>query len=180
LSSDFVVALRREPGTVDLEVAALTADPFTNLPVVILEARGSLCGAVTLPITIGIGEASAIAAELDDIALDRPLAHQLMAEMLLKLGGAVERVELHEAGENVFCATIHIVLPKPCAGGVVALDARASDAIALALRTKAPIRVAREVALRGLAPWAEAIEPSLESMAALSALGDDAFGKWKM
>ncbi len=124
---------------IDMRVASLTVDPFTNMPIVVLKCRD---GRQSVAIWIGMIEASAIATELDRIELDRPMTHDLMATMLERCRVAVDRIEVHDLRDNTFYATVYLKQPD---GGEVALDARPSDAIALALRTHAPIRVAQKV-----------------------------------
>ncbi len=124
---------------IDMKVASLTVDPFTNMPIVVLkcvEDRQSVA------IWIGMIEASAIATELDRIELDRPMTHDLMATMLERCGVTVDRIEVHDLRDNTFYATVFLRQPD---GVEIALDARPSDAIALALRAHAPIRVAQKV-----------------------------------
>ncbi len=124
---------------VDMRVCSLTVDPFTNMPIVILKDPD---GRQSLPIWVGIVEASAIATELEGIKLDRPTTHDLIRTLLTVAGLSVDRIEVHDLQEGTFYATIQI---RQQNGECIALDARPSDAIALALRTGAPIRVAQTV-----------------------------------
>jgi bifunctional DNase/RNase len=174
--------------TLSMKVASLTVDPFTSLPVVIL--RDDL-DQTAVPISVGLSEASAIAAELDGIELERPMTHHLMSEMLDKAGVVVEYIVVRDVEENTFFATVHLLLP---CGTEVVQDARPSDALALALRCKADIRVASRVIrkllrLESPGPWQVAHAPpgvdysvdySVDEGAdLLEGLGDEAFGKWK-
>jgi bifunctional DNase/RNase len=178
-----------------MAVSSLTVDPFTSTPIVVLKCRE---GRQSLAIWIGLVEASAIATELDKIELDRPMTHDLMAELVKRMGAEVLRVEVTDLRENTFFATLVV---KGADGKEHGFDARPSDAIALALRLRAPIRVAQKVIdrarkmdlrldppapnLRAEARRAEARghdhaesnEPSPEILESLSAV---AFGKWKM
>jgi bifunctional DNase/RNase len=124
---------------IDMRVASLTVDPFTNMPIVVLKCEE---GRQSVAIWIGMIEASAIATELDRIELDRPMTHDLMASMLERCSVRVDRIEVHDLRDNTFYATVYLRQPD---GEVIALDARPSDAIALALRAHAPIRVAQKV-----------------------------------
>jgi bifunctional DNase/RNase len=124
---------------IDMRVASLTVDPFTNMPIVVLKCPD---GRQSVAIWIGMIEASAIATELDRIELDRPMTHDLMAMMLERCRVSVDRIEVHDLRDNTFYATVFLKQPD---GLEVALDARPSDAIALALRAHAPIRVAQKV-----------------------------------
>jgi bifunctional DNase/RNase len=166
--------------TLSMKVASLTIDPFTSLPVVIL--RDDL-DRNAVPISVGLSEASAIAAELDGIELERPMTHHLMSELLCKAGVVVDRVVVRDVVDNTFFATVHLVLP---CGTTVAQDARPSDALALALYCGAEIRVAARVLeklirLEASERWftVPPAPPVDESSEYLEGLSDDAFGKWK-
>lgn len=130
------------PAFLAMKVSALTVDPLTGVPLAIL--TDDLSG-TSVPVGIGLGEASAIAAELDSIDLERPMTHQLMSELLRAAGARVVRVELREMPEArgarssaVFGATVALELAD---GTPVEREARPSDALALALRSGAPIWV---------------------------------------
>ncbi|MBI5480452.1 MAG: bifunctional nuclease family protein [Deltaproteobacteria bacterium] len=166
---------------VEMKVAALTIDPFTNMPILVLK---DLKGRNPVPIWIGRSEASAIAAELEKVELARPMTHDLMKVMLGAVGVAVTRVEVTDLRENTFYATI--VLCRE--GKTFVIDARPSDAIALALRASCSIRVARKVNeksrsldLRSLDRDGAAgpVDPETYRHF-LETLSEDAFGKWKM
>lgn len=172
-----------------MQVSALAVDPLTNVPVVILADR---VGGTTLPIGIGLGEAPAIAAELDGIELERPMTHQLMAGLLEAAGARVVRIELRDSVTAKVSAAIVIERDGP-GGFVTERPARASDALALALRCAAPIWVAVAVldrSAREAPSWGAPDSPLDEDMfdsfeepsdpALLERLGDEAFGKWKM
>jgi hypothetical protein len=117
---------------IEMVVAGLTIDPANNAPVVILREKDS---ERVLPIWIGVIEASAIAFELEKVKLTRPMAHDLLKDAIRELGGTVERVVVADLRENTYYATVLLGY----AGRTIALDARPSDAIALALRAAAPI-----------------------------------------
>jgi bifunctional DNase/RNase len=128
------------PAFIAMKVSALAVDPLTGVPMAILTDDRS---GMSLPVGIGLGEASAIAAELDDIDLERPMTHQLMSDLLRAAGARVARVELRDMvgsdSSAMFSATVALEL----AGGAwVEREARPSDALALALRSGAPIWVA--------------------------------------
>lgn len=161
-------------------VSALAVDPITGVPMVIL--MDELGGSV--PVGIGLGEASAIAAELDDIALERPMTHQLLAELISAAGARIARIELRDTGATTFCAAITIECPR---GNVVERPARPSDAFALALRLDCAVWVCPSVlerAGRTQPAMDHDLELDLAAAAAdpmhLDALGPEAFGKWKM
>jgi hypothetical protein len=121
-----------------MKVTGLTIDPFTNMPIIILKDDEEK---TALPIWIGLIEASAIATEIEKIQLARPMTHDLMKNILGELAVQVLRVEVHDLADNTFYACIRLHQD----GKDIVMDSRPSDAIALALRTKAPIYVDRKV-----------------------------------
>jgi hypothetical protein len=94
-----------------------------------------------LPIFIGVPEAQAIAIELNDVTPPRPMTHDLMKNVLDILEARLERVVIHSLEKGTF----HGKLVLACEGQLTDVDSRPSDAIALALRYKAPILVAEAV-----------------------------------
>jgi bifunctional DNase/RNase len=123
----------------EAEVKALLVDPMNNAPVMLLKDRNST---KAMPIWIGEAEAMSIALELQGQKFPRPLSHDLMRDILEAMGGKLERVVISSLKEGTFYATLYIRTP---AGQLKEIDARPSDSIALALRTKAPIYIADEV-----------------------------------
>jgi len=119
-------------------VRGLTLDPVTNAPIVILKAEG---GRRLLPIWIGLFEANAIALEMEKIATQRPMTHDLLKSIVEALGARVDRAVVDDLEENTFHASIYL----RAGDAERRLDARPSDAIALALRAQAPIFVTRDV-----------------------------------
>ncbi len=115
-----------------VRVASLGLDKASNTPVVILQ---ELDGERVLPIWIGPGEASAIAMELAGMKFSRPLTHDLFTSMLQGLGSELQRVLITKVVDNTYHA--ELILKRD--GGIVSIDARPSDSIAIALRAKAPI-----------------------------------------
>lgn len=122
-----------------MTVGALTLDQTTKTPIVVLRDPDNK---LNLPIWIGLLEATSMAAELEGIKPERPMTHDLMRNLLAELGGAVEAIQVTELRGNTYHAQI---LVKTREGKLVAVDARPSDAISLALRTKSPIYVAKQV-----------------------------------
>ncbi|WP_068549198.1 bifunctional nuclease family protein [Thermosulfidibacter takaii] len=117
-----------------MKVAKIILDPFTNSPIVVLkdmEERRAL------PIWIGLFEANAIAMKLEDVVTPRPMTHDLIANILESLKATVERIVVNDLIENTFYARICLSTPE----GTMEIDSRPSDAIAIALRTDAPIFV---------------------------------------
>jgi hypothetical protein len=121
-----------------MKVSGITNDPLTNTPIVILKNEDDK---KVLPIWIGLLEANAIVSVLDKIQFSRPMTHDLIKNILAGLGVSVSRIEINDLVNNVFYATIHFVMD----GKDILVDARPSDAIALALRTDSPIYVREEV-----------------------------------
>ncbi len=122
----------------EVQLEGLALDMTTNTPVVILSPSGL---DKVLPIWIGHAEAWAIAMELSGVGSNRPLTHDLMKRIVDGLDSEVLRIEVTELREQTFFAVVY--LSKN--GGEQAIDARPSDSIALALKTKAPIFVNSEL-----------------------------------
>ena len=114
-------------------------DPSSGTPIIILKDINS---ETMLPIWVGAYEANAIALEIEKISPQRPMTHDLLRNIILEMGASVERVVVTELRDNTFFATINM---KDRAGEPVMIDARPSDAIALALRVDCPIFVNEEV-----------------------------------
>jgi bifunctional DNase/RNase len=118
----------------EMVIKGLMVDPVTNMPIVILRDK---TGDRVLPIWVGIFEANAIALQIENIATPRPMTHDLLRNVIRDLNGTVDRVVVCDLKETTFYALIYLNV----GGESVAVDARPSDAIALALRTQAPIFV---------------------------------------
>lgn len=121
-----------------VQVFGVLTDENTKTSVVVLRA---VEGEETLPIQIGLPEASAIFVALHGVVLPRPMTHDLAADLIEKLGGKLEKVEVVDLREGTFYGLLHVRKGQQ----TIRIDCRPSDAIALALRTKAPIFVADEV-----------------------------------
>ena len=128
----------KKSDSIQMSVGGLTLDPVTKTPIVILKDADNK---LNLPIWIGLLEATAMATELEGIKMARPMTHDLLKNTLAELGGSVDYVEITELKENTYYALINLNI----AGKELTLDSRPSDAIALALRTKSPIYVAKAV-----------------------------------
>jgi len=120
-------------------VGGLTLDPTTKMPIVVLKDPDNK---LNLPIWIGPLEAASMATEIEGIKPQRPMTHDLMRNLVGELGATIESVEITELKENTYFARIEL---KTREGGPLRIDSRPSDAIALALRTKSPIYVAKAV-----------------------------------
>ncbi len=159
-------------------ISGITMDPVTNSPIVILK---EIDGEETLPIWIGLLEATAIASELEGIKFARPMTHDLLKNFLDTLGVKVKKVEVCDLRDNTYYALIHYEFN----GQVFTMDARPSDALALSLRVKAPIFVSDEV-LRKSMQVESSQEPRQKSERAkgwqeiLESLDPEDFGKYKM
>jgi bifunctional DNase/RNase len=123
---------------VEVAVSRIALDAQSQAFVVILEERA---GNRALPIWIGRPEAEAIAAHLNEVKRDRPMTHDLAASLVTGLGGLLRRVQVTSVVQGTFIAELHIAR----AGSNVIVDARPSDAIAIALRLGAPIFVAESL-----------------------------------
>jgi len=119
---------------VEMSVKGLMVDPVTNMPIVILRDAENQR---VLPIWVGPVEANAIALQIENIAPPRPMTHDLLRNLLAELGATLARVVIADLRENTFYAYLELHR----GGEVQLLDARPSDAIALAIRTKAPVFV---------------------------------------
>lgn len=161
-----------------MKVQGLAIDPYTNVPIVILKDGDDKN---SLPVWIGVLEASAIASQIEKIEFSRPMTHDLLSEVLKNVNVGVERVELNDLRDNVYYATIHLTKPD----GVFKLDARPSDAIALALRTGSPIFVDTSVLEKSkiletkTEPSGDGCKPEADADG-LDSLSPDSFGKYKM
>ena len=119
---------------IEMLIKGLMVDPITNTPIVILKDKQ---GDRVLPIWVGIFEANAIALQIENIATPRPMTHDLLRNVIKDLDGQVERIVVSDLKDNTFYAVIYLIVR----GETIAVDARPSDAIALALRTRSPILV---------------------------------------
>ena len=122
----------------EMKIEGLTVDPLTNMPIVILKdvETGN-----SVPIWIGLLEASAIATQLEDVQLPRPMTHDLLKNILERLKVEVVRVEINDLRDNTFYATIYLQMGTK----KYEIDSRPSDAIAIALRTNSSIYMSEEV-----------------------------------
>lgn len=123
---------------VEVTVKGVTVDLQSNSPVVVLEDSKAK---KLMPIWIGVSEARAIATELEDIVLPRPMTHDLMKNLLVGLDASLRKIVITELKNNTFYAVVYVKHKRRS----LQFDARPSDAIALALRFKAPIYVKKNV-----------------------------------
>jgi bifunctional DNase/RNase len=151
---------------IEMTIKGLMVDPITNMPIVILRDED---GRRVLPIWMGSFEANAIALQIENIETPRPMTHDLLRNIIEDLKANVEKIVVCDLKDNTFYALIHLRL----GGEAVAIDARPSDAIALALRVRAPILVDEDVIDNAktldfspgnanpeqLAKWLESLDP---------------------
>ena len=123
---------------VQMKVWKLAFDERTDTPVVILQESG---GKRILPIWIGQAEARAIAMEMAKQKFQRPLTHDLMKTIIEGLGARIRKITIADLKDNTFYAKLFVEKDDE----IIGIDARPSDSIALALRTKSPIYVADEL-----------------------------------
>jgi uncharacterized protein len=124
---------------IEVKIGALIMDPNSNTPIVVLK---SLDSETILPIWVGAFEANAIALEIEKIVPQRPMTHDLLRNLIIEIGLKVKRIIINDLRENTFYALIDL---EDADGKPLNLDARPSDAIALALRLDCPIMVEKKV-----------------------------------
>jgi bifunctional DNase/RNase len=155
VSAGWACFLAAQPATgtlLEVRVRGVTVDPQAGSPVVLLE---ELQGDRVLPIWVGVFEARAIAMEMDHVAPPRPLTHDLLKSIIEGVKAQVTKVAIIDLKDNTFYAQIALTT----GAASLQIDARPSDAIALALRVKAPIYVAKTVLDRAPAIELQTDEP---------------------
>lgn len=159
---------------IEMSIKGLMVDPITNMPIVILKDKE---GERVLPIWVGIFEANAIALQIENISTPRPMTHDLLRNIITDLDGQVDRIVVSDLKDNTFFAIIHLTVR----GERVAIDARPSDAIALALRTRSPILVEETVIDNAkTADFGSERADSDRLQKWLESLDPDELGKYKM
>jgi bifunctional DNase/RNase len=159
---------------IEMTIKGLMIDPVTSTPIVVLR---DLEGQRVLPIWVGVFEANAIAVQIENVTLPRPMTHDLLRNVITDLRAEVERIVVSDLRDNTFFAVIQLLVQ----GERVAIDARPSDAIALALRARAPIFVEDHVI-----DHARQSEPAAQNGEAerlqkwLENLDPEEMGKYKM
>ncbi len=159
---------------IEMTIKGLMIDPVTNMPIIILRDKD---GHRVLPIWVGVFEANAIALQIENVTTPRPMTHDLLRNVIQDLQASVVKIVVSDLKENTFYALIYIRRN----GELVAVDARPSDAIALALRASVPIFVeevvienARSIDISPEKADSERLQKWLES------LDPDELGKYKM
>jgi hypothetical protein len=159
---------------VEMKIRGLMMDPATNMPIVVLkDAQGS----AVLPIWVGVYEANAIALEIEKVQTPRPMTHDLLRNVLLGLNVHVRKVVVSDLRDDTFYALFWIERD----GSMMSIDARPSDALALALRMDCPIFVEDQV-LRTSKSSDTVTEKSTneELRKWLENLSDEDLGRYKM
>jgi len=160
---------------IEMTIKGLMIDPITNMPIIILRDQE---GQRILPIWVGVFEANAIALQIENVQTPRPMTHDLLKNVIDDLSARVDRIVVTELKENTFYALIHLRTN----GHSIEVDARPSDAIALALRTQSPIFV-EEAVIQNARSVENARESSMDVTRLqkwLENLSDDELGKYKM
>lgn len=160
----------------EVKVMGIVVDPKASNPVVVLV---DLTGQKALPIWIGVFEAEAISRGLEDVVTLRPMTHDLMKQILDTFQASLTRVVISDIKENTFYANLYLNVE----GRELVVDSRPSDAIALAVRVKAPIFIAESVVevTKQLGLFASNIlEEQDELKAIIENMKPEDFGKFKM
>jgi bifunctional DNase/RNase len=160
---------------VEMRIRGLMMDPNTNMPIVVLKDVSS---DTVLPIWVGIFEANAIFNEIEKTAAIRPATHDLTRNLIQYMNGRLDRVVITELKNDTFYAALWLTH----AGETMIVDARPSDAIALALRADCPIYVAEAVLavarINSSGPPENANADQLQKW--LEGLPDEDLGRYKM
>ena len=156
-----------------MSIKGLMLDPVSNSPIVVLKDENEK---FFLPIWVGIFEANAIALQLENISTPRPMTHDLLRNMIAELDGRVTRIVINDLRDSTFFAQIRLLVGEK----TLEVDARPSDAIALALRAEAPIFVAQSVLdqAQTISPESDDQDEKLKKW--FEQLGPDDMGKYKM
>ncbi|MGO9438398.1 MAG: bifunctional nuclease family protein [Terracidiphilus sp.] len=160
---------------VEVRIRGLMMDPATNMPIVVLK---DVASDTVMPIWVGIFEATAIANEIEKLATSRPMTHDLTRNLIHHLNGTLERVVITELRDDTFFAILWMRQDNE----PITVDARPSDAIALALRADCPIYVSEQVMQSAkLNTSGPAEGPTAEQLRGwLEGLNDEDMGRYKM
>jgi uncharacterized protein len=160
---------------IEMRIRGLMMDPNTNMPIVVLK---DIASDTVLPIWVGIFEANAIAIEIEKLAAPRPMTHDLTRNLIHYMNGRLDRVVITELRDDTFYAVLWLTQ----GGEPMTVDARPSDAIALALRADCPIYVAEPVlAIARLSTAGPPDNASTEQLRKwLEGLNDEDLGRYKM
>lgn len=160
---------------IEVRIRGLMMDPSTNMPIVVLK---DIASDAVMPIWVGIFEANAIAIEIEKVAVPRPMTHDLVRNLIDCFQSSLQRVVISSLAGDTFHATLWLKQGNES----ITVDARPSDALALALRADCPIFVAEEVLrtakLNTTGPAETATAEQLRGW--LEGLSDDDLGHYKM
>ncbi|HYI09664.1 MAG TPA: bifunctional nuclease family protein [Thermoanaerobaculia bacterium] len=163
---------------VPMSIKGLMLDPVSNSPIVVLKDDEEK---FFLPIWVGIFEANAIALQLENISTPRPMTHDLLRTMIAELDARVSRIVINDLRDSTFFAQIRLLITRGGNDRMLEIDARPSDAIALALRAEAPIFVAQSVLEQAQTITPEDGEdPDERSKKWFENLSPEDLGKYKM
>ncbi|HEX8711661.1 MAG TPA: bifunctional nuclease family protein [Terracidiphilus sp.] len=160
---------------IEVRIRGLMMDPASNMPIIVLK---DISSETVMPIWVGIFEANAIAIEIEKMAAPRPMTHDLTRNLIRHLNAQLERVVITEIKDETFFAVLWLRQGEDA----LAIDARPSDAIALALRADCPIyvdeRVMQTAKLNTTGP---AEGPTAEQLRGwLEGLNNEDLGPYKM
>jgi bifunctional DNase/RNase len=160
---------------VEVRIRGLMMDPATNMPIVVLK---DVASETVMPIWVGIFEANAIAIEIEKLAAPRPMTHDLTRNLIRHLNGSLEKVVITELRDDTFFAILWLRQDNEA----ITIDARPSDAIALALRADCPIYVSEQVMQSAKLNTSGPPEgPTAEQLRGwLEGLNDEDMGRYKM
>ena len=164
-----------DSGVIEVRIRGLMMDPATNMPIIVLKDVNS---ETVMPIWVGFFEVKAISDEIEKMASPRPMTHDLARNLIHNLNAQLERVVINELRDDTFLAVLFLKQGDEA----VTIDARPSDAIALALRADCPIFVSEQVMQTAKlnasgppdGPTAEQLRGWLEG------LNDEDLGRYKM
>ncbi|MGZ8711239.1 MAG: bifunctional nuclease family protein [Thermoanaerobaculia bacterium] len=159
-----------------MSIKGLMLDPVSNSPIVVLKDDDEK---FFLPIWVGIFEANAIALQLENITTPRPMTHDLLRNMIAELNARVIRIVINDLRDSTFFAQIRLAIGAGT-DRTLEVDARPSDAIALALRTEAPIFVAQSVLDQAQTISPEEGDSDEKTKKWFESLSPEDLGKYKM
>lgn len=131
---------------IEMKVMGIALDTRTGSPIVVLHDKDNR---KALPIWIGSAEASAIIRKIENISVSRPMTHDLVIEIMKKTGFEIDRIEINDVEKETYYAIVYLRKQDGDEIKEIEIDARPSDAIAIAIRVDAPIFVTANVLANG-------------------------------
>lgn len=128
---------------IEMKVMGIALDTRTGSPIVVLHDKNNR---KALPIWIGSAEASAIIRKIENLTVSRPMTHDLIIDIIQKTNHTLDRIEINDVEKETYYANIYL---KNNSGEEIVIDARPSDAIAVAIRIDAPIFISAKVLSSG-------------------------------